>query len=345
MIVWGGTVLVGSNAQPVNTGGRYDPGSDSWTTTSVSGDAPSARTEHTAVWTGTEMIVWGGGPDASGARYGHSGGRYNPSNGSWLATSTGADVPVARGSQSAVWTGSEMIVWAGAVQNYANYWSTVASGGRYCADSCATPATLYQDVDGDGYGVSGVTQVTCGHPANWAALAGDCNESNAAIHPGAVESCNQLDDDCDGVVDGADADGDGIRDACDDCALAYDPAQPDFDHDGRGDLCDLDDGVIYLVPTDKAHLRWQQELGPDHWNVYEGDLAVLKASGEYTQLPGSNALAARRCGLTVSIADDLVSVPSGAVKFALVTGVTAGVEGGLGTNSGNVVRPNTHPCP
>ena len=43
----------------LNTGGRYNPGTDSWTATSTT-NAPAARYVHTAVWTGSEMIVWGG---------------------------------------------------------------------------------------------------------------------------------------------------------------------------------------------------------------------------------------------------------------------------------------------
>ena len=42
-----------------NTGGRYNPSTDSWTATSTT-NAPDARCLHTAVWTGSEMIVWGG---------------------------------------------------------------------------------------------------------------------------------------------------------------------------------------------------------------------------------------------------------------------------------------------
>ena len=42
-----------------NSGGRYNPSTDSWTATSTT-DAPAARAGHTAVWTGSEMIVWGG---------------------------------------------------------------------------------------------------------------------------------------------------------------------------------------------------------------------------------------------------------------------------------------------
>ena len=55
MIVWGGYALI----YFVDTGGRYNPGRDSWTATSTT-NAPVARFTHTAVWTGTEMIVWGG---------------------------------------------------------------------------------------------------------------------------------------------------------------------------------------------------------------------------------------------------------------------------------------------
>jgi hypothetical protein len=50
MIVWGGGL---------DSGSRYAPGTDSWTVTSTVG-APAARSNQTAVWTGTEMIVWGG---------------------------------------------------------------------------------------------------------------------------------------------------------------------------------------------------------------------------------------------------------------------------------------------
>ena len=102
MIVWGG--FDGAN---LNTGGRYNPSTDSWTATSTT-NAPAARDDHTAVWTGSEMIVWGGGDTAASL---NTGGRYNPSTDTWTATST-TNAPAAR-SHTAVWTGSEMIVWGG----------------------------------------------------------------------------------------------------------------------------------------------------------------------------------------------------------------------------------------
>ena len=59
---------------------------DTWTPTNLTG-APDARASHTAVWTGSEMIVWGGyGCDGNCVL--NTGGRYNPSTDSWTATST-----------------------------------------------------------------------------------------------------------------------------------------------------------------------------------------------------------------------------------------------------------------
>jgi len=43
----------------LDTGGRYDPATNTWTPTSTA-NAPSARNDQTAVWTGNHLIVWGG---------------------------------------------------------------------------------------------------------------------------------------------------------------------------------------------------------------------------------------------------------------------------------------------
>ncbi len=117
MIVWGGF----SDTGVLNSGGRYDPSTDSWTTTSRA-NAPAARAHHTAVWTGIEMIIWGG--ENQNAVSLNSGGKYNPGTDSWTATSTLA-APEARTLHSAIWTGSEMIVWGGVGAIYYD------SGSRY----------------------------------------------------------------------------------------------------------------------------------------------------------------------------------------------------------------------
>jgi hypothetical protein len=58
----------------LNTGGRYNPTTDTWATTSTI-NAPSGRGSHTAVWTASEMIAWGGW---NGSNYLNTGGRYGP---------------------------------------------------------------------------------------------------------------------------------------------------------------------------------------------------------------------------------------------------------------------------
>jgi N-acetylneuraminic acid mutarotase len=123
MIIWGG--CFGNECTPLNTGGRYNPSTNTWTATTTI-NAPSARAGHTAVWTGAEMIIWGGCGGGNPCSSFNTGGRYNPSTDSWTATSL-VDAPTARDSHSAVWTGAEMVVWGGWESN-GPYYNT---GGRY----------------------------------------------------------------------------------------------------------------------------------------------------------------------------------------------------------------------
>jgi N-acetylneuraminic acid mutarotase len=120
MIVWGGFGTFGSDF--LASGGRYNPATDTWAPTTTS-NAPEGRYFHTAVWTGTEMIVWGGASDSSGSL--DSGGRYDPTTDTWRGTGN-TDSPAGRGGHSAVWTGTEMIVWGG---QGSDTW--LDSGGRY----------------------------------------------------------------------------------------------------------------------------------------------------------------------------------------------------------------------
>ncbi|HKP05057.1 MAG TPA: hypothetical protein VJU77_17025 [Chthoniobacterales bacterium] len=121
MIVWGGFAHDDNGDHYLDTGGIYDPATDSWTAMSTT-NAPTGRYLHAAVWTGNEMIVWGGYGLTHERR---TGGIYNPTTDSWRATSI-TNAPTARFEATAVWTGSEMIVWGGFGGG-----TVLDSGGRY----------------------------------------------------------------------------------------------------------------------------------------------------------------------------------------------------------------------
>jgi N-acetylneuraminic acid mutarotase len=241
MVIWGGTEIDDLDGVGVNTGARYDPVNDAWSATETS-TAPTGRSWHTAVWTGQQMLVWGGTCCGNGALL-IDGSRYEPLTNTWLAM-TLTEAPAGRRYATAVWTGLEMIVWggtgAGSRENTGGRYSLaddawtsttilgapaardvhtgtwagdrmivfggngaggwpLASGGSYCA--CIT---LYQDADGDGWGGPLVALASCDGtiPPGYTLTQSDCNDGNTAIHPGALDStCNGVDEDCNGYND------------------------------------------------------------------------------------------------------------------------------------------------
>lgn len=141
-------------------------------------------------------------------------------------------------------------------------------------------AVWYGDADGDGFGDPGALTSACTAPYGFVADSSDCDDSNADAHPGATETCNDLDEDCDGQRDEdiptetwwRDADGDGLGDpaeSVEDCgegrgyvdnaedcndsdeSVGSDPAWfRDADGDGYGDGsapytgCDAPEGYV-----------------------------------------------------------------------------------------------------
>lgn len=123
MIIWGGyeshgcgfLCVTGTN---YNDGARYNPASNTWQPMATAG-APFNRSLHSAVWTGTEMIVWGGLAGTGGSFFAggtnvNSGGRYNPANNQWSVAPTTTGAPTFRSRHHGHWTGSRMLIWAGA---------------------------------------------------------------------------------------------------------------------------------------------------------------------------------------------------------------------------------------
>jgi hypothetical protein len=144
-------------------------------------------------------------------------------------------------------------------------------------DDAVDVATWYLDFDGDSYGRSSITDLSCNQPTGYVANATDCLDTDAAINPGATEVCDSVDNDCDGDIDDddasldastgstwyADGDGDSYGDSgdtvqaclvpsgyladssdCDDGDAAINPAATevcdDVDNDCDGDIDDDD---------------------------------------------------------------------------------------------------------
>lgn len=92
--VWGG-----SPEDEATQGAIYDPGTDGWT---MIARAPGPdRLRPAAVWTGDEVLIWGGlGGDAGGLR-------FDPSTGVWAAI---REAPIAAGLAFGAWTGNRFLV-------------------------------------------------------------------------------------------------------------------------------------------------------------------------------------------------------------------------------------------
>ncbi len=128
--------------------------------------------------------------------------------------------------------------------------------------------TWYQDLDLDGYGWSGTFTVGCHQPPGFVNDYGDCDDTLSSVHPGAVEYCDGLDNDCNELEDDfavdaatwyADLDGDGYGDpddSWDSCSqpTGYTALGGDCDdsdgnsHPGARELCDGTDQDCDEVP-------------------------------------------------------------------------------------------------
>ncbi len=113
----------------------------------------------------------------------------------------------------------------------------------------------YPDDDGDEYGDLERVVQDCVQPDGYVAEGGDCDDSTEIINPGLPERCNEIDDDCDGVVDEeasaadtwfADEDGDGLGDEASTAVACF---QPDGYVDVSGDCDDTD-------PLIEGEIRW-----------------------------------------------------------------------------------------
>jgi hypothetical protein len=152
---------------------------------------------------------------------------------------------------------------------------------------------FYRDSDADGYGLWNVQTRAMTQPPGYSNTGGDCDDADPAIHPGAIETCNFKDDDCNGQVDegcqvfyrDADADGYGlwhvqtramtqppgystIGGDCDDANANIRPGAPELCN-GINDDCDglTDEGCL----GSSANMRAEQK---EVMNIVDLDLTI-----------------------------------------------------------------------
>lgn len=135
MLVWNGRL-----------GLSYDPRANFWEPISAATGVDrwgSIAPTHgwTVVWTGSEMIVWGGAGGNRPTVDFNVGARYDPETDRWSPIpAQGAPAPSS--GHAAVWTGSGMVIWGGGAVPGGIYhptWLTVLTGTeRQSADGTAT---------------------------------------------------------------------------------------------------------------------------------------------------------------------------------------------------------------
>ena len=128
--------------------------------------------------------------------------------------------------------------------------------GTVDEDDATDAAEWYADGDGDGYGDQASSTTACSQPSGTVADDSDCEDTDAAVNPGATETCNGIDDDCDGGTDEDDAadaatwyaddDLDGYGDASDTTISCSEPSGYTWDDSD----CDDSDGTVNPSETE-----------------------------------------------------------------------------------------------
>jgi N-acetylneuraminic acid mutarotase len=114
----------------LNDGGIYDPATNIWLPINLIGAPSAGRSGHSAVWTGSKMIVWGGAGNFSTQRNLNDGGLYDPTTNSWQPLNVNG-APSGRNGHKAFWTGTKMIIWGGWNQLNSGAETLLNNGGLY----------------------------------------------------------------------------------------------------------------------------------------------------------------------------------------------------------------------
>lgn len=68
-------------------------------------------------------------------------------------------------------------------------------------DNPSHEQSYYQDEDSDGYGATATAITACEDVDGYISTGGDCDDTSSAVNPGATETCDEVDNDCDGSTD------------------------------------------------------------------------------------------------------------------------------------------------
>jgi hypothetical protein len=200
----------------------------------------------------------------------------------------GSDVTVCEGEYVQFnATGALDYVWSNGIANtygtllFNSQEITVTGTNAFgCSDTDTLQASVlpnqnfYEDMDMDGYGNASTLISTCLQPLGYSASAGDCNDMNSAVNEGMLEVCNNVDDNCNSLIDDElafanyyfDNDGDGFGNTtdavfscdqpngyvlasgdCNDNGFGVYPGSPEYCN-GSDDDCDglIDNGLVFL---------------------------------------------------------------------------------------------------
>jgi hypothetical protein len=241
-------------------------------------------------------------------------------------------------------TGAQFYVYAISANNNGNSSGDGAGEATLSITAGCTGNNYYIDQDGDGYGTSDPAYPVlrdCSQPMGYASVAGDCDDFDAAIHPGAAEVCDGKDDNCNGMIDEGlptqvycrDLDGDGHGVASEGSETS---CQPMTGYGDCGGDCNDSDPSAYLQVTCGVGWCRRDALGcassctpgpprAEVCNAFDDDCDGVVDNGTDLQLCGAAGL---KCVAGVCVSASSVGGATG--------GRDAGASGGAGAGSAQV---------